>query len=367
MKYQCTVCGQIIDKNDVCPICGSDSDKIFEIADEQNPTMYRCLSCGRVFENKDVCPFCGGEELYDLTNDKIFDRNEKKKEEEPVIVEEEPIDLFSQNLNEEETFEDKTVDISKVTIPEEKEEFHEEIVEEDESSLIQDDDYENGDIIVHEAERNDEKEDVSLFGEEENTETLLDETISNEEIEESDPFEDLKLEVEEEKEEEPQEKVEEETPLDDLSFTEDEVEEEVKEEIFEEPTIEEEPVIEEETEEEVELDTHVEEEPIETDDEIDVLKERRNKIIDQIIISSLSKNKDELDLSRLSTVDALILNEVFDETNKVNDLSSDDLVTLFKEKYALDKEIFEKEKTPINGYLVFKDEELLKEIEKGNK
>ena len=95
MKYQCLVCGQIIDQNDVCPICGSDSSKIVELGDNIETTTYRCLSCGRIFENKDVCPFCGGEELFDLTHDKMFNRNDKKEEAPKVKIEEEPMNLFS--------------------------------------------------------------------------------------------------------------------------------------------------------------------------------------------------------------------------------------------------------------------------------
>ena len=86
MKYQCTVCGQIIDRDDVCPICGSDSSKIISLGeDTQESVTFRCLSCGRVFEDKDVCPYCGGEELYDLTHDNLFNRNKNKPKNDDVV------------------------------------------------------------------------------------------------------------------------------------------------------------------------------------------------------------------------------------------------------------------------------------------
>ena len=53
--------------------------------------------------------------------------------------------------------------------------------------------------------------------------------------------------------------------------------------------------------------------------------------------------------------------------SKLNDNEQEDLLTLFNKKYELDKEIFNLEKTPFNGYLVFKDEELLDEITKEDK
>ena len=51
MKFQCSVCGQIINTNESCPICGSNKDKIISLGDDENSVTYRCLSCGRVFEN----------------------------------------------------------------------------------------------------------------------------------------------------------------------------------------------------------------------------------------------------------------------------------------------------------------------------
>lgn len=150
MKYQCLVCGQIIDQNDVCPICGSDSSKIVELGDNIETTTYRCLSCGRIFENKDVCPFCGGEELYDLTHDKMFNRNDKKEEAPQPKIEEEPMNLFS-DFNNEEEFEDKPVSMDNQTFypkEEEKEVKTEEVKEEADPTLITDDEFENSDIIV---------------------------------------------------------------------------------------------------------------------------------------------------------------------------------------------------------------------------
>ncbi len=376
MKYQCTVCGQIINQNDVCPICGSDGDKIIALGDEEDSTTYRCLSCGRVFENKDVCPFCGGEELYDLTHDKMFNRNDVKKEESKVDAEEDSIDLFSSNFEDEEKFEDKPVDISKVEIKEEKKEENnkKDEVEEDESSIISDDEYDNSDIIVHESERVEEEE---ANNSEENSESLLDENLMsldsdlaseeakddnsvNEEplLDENDaelanPFDDLPFEkeVEEVKDEE-------------IGDLEEEVQEIEEEEInLEDDTKE---VKEEEIHEEIPLNVEENNSPIiekEIDnEELTSLKEKRQEINDQILLSSILKIKDSLNFDSLSYNDSLILKDCLTQKDDLDSLNNSDLVQLFKEKYELDKKIFDLEKTPLNGYLLYKDETILKKL-----
>lgn len=391
MKYQCTVCGQIIDQNDVCPICGSDGEKIIALGDEKEATTYRCLSCGRVFENKEVCPFCGGEELYDLTHDKMFDRNKKDEpQKEEVKEEDEEMDLFSNDFSSEEEFDNKPVDLSKVTIEEpQKEEVKEEIIEDD-SSLITDDDFSNSDIIVHEAEKEEEDNLVNLLSSEENNETLIDESINDESLFETKESEN----IEENINEEPllnEEDIELSNPFDDLPFEKEEEEKvtpldeeikEVKEEVIEETKVEplnltSEPLEEvKETNDEratsnevVEEEKTIEKQEVkeEKDTSLSDLKEERNKIIDKILILSILNNKNDLSLEKLSLSDSLILNEVFDEISKLNNDENESLLTLFNKKYELDKEIFALEKTPLNGYLVFKDEELLKEITKENK
>ena len=376
MKYQCTVCGQIINQNDVCPICGSDGDKIIALGDEEDSTTYRCLSCGRVFENKDVCPFCGGEELYDLTHDKMFNRNDVKKEESKVDAEDDSIDLFSSNFEDEEKFEDKPVDISKVEIKEEKKEENnkKDEVEEDESSIISDDEYDNSDIIVHESERVEEEE---ANNSEENSESLLDENLMsldsdlaseeakdensvNEEplLDENDaelanPFDDL-----------PFEKEVEEVKDEGIGDLEEEVQEIEEEEInLEDDTKE---VKEEEIHGEIPLNVEENNSPIiekEIDnEELTSLKEKRQEIDDQILLSSILKIKDSLNFDSLSYNDSLILKDCLTQKDDLDSLNNSDLVQLFKEKYELDKKIFDLEKTPLNGYLLYKDETILKKL-----
>lgn len=376
MKYQCTVCGQIINQNDVCPICGSDGDKIIALGDEEDSTTYRCLSCGRVFENKDVCPFCGGEELYDLTHDKMFNRNDVKKEESKVDAEEDSIDLFSSNFEDEEKFEDKPVDISKVEIKEEKKEENnkKDEVEEDESSIISDDEYDNSDIIVHESERVEEEE---ANNSEENSESLLDENLMsldsdlaseeakdensvNEEplLDENDaelanPFDDL-----------PFEKEVEEVKDEGIGDLEEEVQEIEEEEInLEDDTKE---VKEEEIHGEIPLNVEENNSPtIEKEidnEELTSLKEKRQEINDQILLSSILKIKDSLNFDSLSYNDSLILKDCLTQKDDLDSLNNSDLVQLFKEKYELDKKIFDLEKTPLNGYLLYKDETILKKL-----
>lgn len=376
MKYQCTVCGQIINQNDVCPICGSDGDKIIALGDEEDSTTYRCLSCGRVFENKDVCPFCGGEELYDLTHDKMFNRNDVKKEESKVDAEEDSIDLFSSNFEDEEKFEDKPVDISKVEIKEEKKEENnkKDEVEEDESSIISDDEYDNSDIIVHESERVEEEE---ANNSEENSESLLDENLMsldsdlaseeakdensvNEEplLDENDaelanPFDDL-----------PFEKEVGEVKDEGIGDLEEEVQEIEEEEInFEDDTKE---VKEEEIHGEIPLNVEENNSPtIEKEidnEELTSLKEKRQEINDQILLSSILKIKDSLNFDSLSYNDSLILKDCLTQKDDLDSLNNSDLVQLFKEKYELDKKIFDLEKTPLNGYLLYKDETILKKL-----
>ncbi len=374
MKYQCTVCGQIINQNDVCPICGSDGDKIIALGDEEDSTTYRCLSCGRVFENKDVCPFCGGEELYDLTHDKMFNRNDVKKEESKVDAEEDSIDLFSSNFEDEEKFEDKPVDISKVEIKEEKKEEEnnkKDEVEEDEFSIISDDEYDNSDIIVHESERVEEEE---ANDSEENSESLLDENLmsldsdlaskeakdensTNEEplLDENDaelanPFDDLPFEKEvEEVEDEEIGDLKEEIEEEEINL-EDDTKEVKQEEIHEETPL----YVEENVSSTIEKDID--------NEELTSLKEKRQEINDQILLSSVLKNKDSLNFDSLSYNESLILKDCLTQKDDLDSLNNSDLVGLFKEKYELDKKIFDLEKTPLNGYLLFKDEIILKKL-----
>ncbi len=71
MKYKCLVCGQIIDNNEMCPFCGSDSSQIVPIESEGKTGHYRCLVCGRETENGDYCPYCGSQRLYNLDSRKV--------------------------------------------------------------------------------------------------------------------------------------------------------------------------------------------------------------------------------------------------------------------------------------------------------
>ena len=71
MKYKCLVCGQIIDNNEMCPYCGSDSSQIVPIESEGKTGHYRCLVCGRETENGDYCPYCGSQRLYNLDSRKV--------------------------------------------------------------------------------------------------------------------------------------------------------------------------------------------------------------------------------------------------------------------------------------------------------
>ena len=376
MKYQCTVCGQIINQNDVCPICGSDGDKIIALGDEEDSTTYRCLSCGRVFENKDVCPFCGGEELYDLTHDKMFNRNDVKKEESKVDAKDDSIDLFSSNFEDEEKFEDKPVDISKVEIKEEKKEENnkKDEVEEDESSIISDDEYDNSDIIVHESERVEEEE---ANNSEENSESLLDENLmsldsdlASEEAKDENSVNEEPLLDENDAElanhfdDLPFEKEVEEVKDEGIGDLEEEVQEIEEEEInLEDDTKE---VKEEEIHGEIPLNVEENNSPIiekEIDnEELTSLKEKRQEIDDQILLSSILKIKDSLNFDSLSYNDSLILKDCLTQKDDLDSLNNSDLVQLFKEKYELDKKIFDLEKTPLNGYLLYKDENILKKL-----
>ena len=73
MKYKCLVCGQIIDNNEMCPYCGSDSSQIVPIDSQGKTGHYRCLVCGRETENGDYCPYCGSQRLYNLDSRKVED------------------------------------------------------------------------------------------------------------------------------------------------------------------------------------------------------------------------------------------------------------------------------------------------------
>src|SRR5574344_1347488 len=73
MKYKCLVCGQIIDNNEMCPFCGSDSSQIVPIDFQGKKGHFRCLVCGRETENGDYCPYCGSQRLYNLDTKKAED------------------------------------------------------------------------------------------------------------------------------------------------------------------------------------------------------------------------------------------------------------------------------------------------------
>ncbi len=367
MKYQCSVCGQIIDRNDSCPICGSDGSKIISLGDENNSTTYRCLSCGRVFENRDVCPYCNGEELYDLTHDKMFNRNDIKKEENHFEEEQhsEQLDLFS-SLSNDDHFDDKPVDLSKHLFEELKEEVVEE-KEEDNSSLILDDEYENSDIIIHQDQSDIKKED-DLFDK-----TLPDNSLNEEEVEEESEIDKDTIFASETNEitapwEEDEENIEEEANDETLEATETEIHLiNEKEELVSNQE-------EQNNAEEIKGDTLIDEinennktnEEVSNDSSNDLtsLKEKRiNNLLK--LISLLTKDyflkSDDIKLENKE----LILSKLFKEFAEISKDNNFDFNRLMEEKEVLDNEIFIKEPTPFNGYLSYENNEI-KELNKKN-
>lgn len=380
MKYQCTVCGQIIDNKDICPICGSDHTKIMAIDDKEGEsTTYRCLSCGRVFENKDMCPFCGGEELYDLTHDKMFNRNDVKRAGSGYT--QEILTNFMSEEKEEEKFEDKPVDLSKV-VEEEIVPNVEEKVEEDHK--IEEDVSLNEDILVESDEKKEDEEQTPLFDENylnENKEEvkeeeplfeniLADSSSSEEEVSKDEsnesPFdEELTQNAEEEPsqitEEEPAKNLVEEEPKEilDESVSEEETEEvvETKEEPLNEEIKVDEALPSEENKEEHdeeccchhhhEHDEHCCCHEGNEEDYLEDAKLDRVDIIKEIIIKLLKE----------SSIDNKEINKYLDILDKLEGLSSYSLDELKEFKIKYDNYIFEYEKTPLNGYMVFLDEE----------
>lgn len=81
MKYKCLTCGQIINNNDICPICGSDSSSIVPLDEEEAKGHYRCLNCGRESEDGHYCPYCGSDNLFDLDTRTVQDTQAIKIEE----------------------------------------------------------------------------------------------------------------------------------------------------------------------------------------------------------------------------------------------------------------------------------------------
>lgn len=202
MKYQCTVCGQIIDNGETCPICGSDHSKIIEIGDEkEESTTYRCLSCGRVFENKDMCPFCGGEELYDLTHDKMFNRNDAKRAGSGLTQEILTNFMSEPTEKEEEKFEDKSIDLTKITKEEPKVEEPLPPVEE---HKMDEDISKNEEILVESGVKEETEEIDPLFSqmydEKEENKEVIQESLFDDSLMNESPFDDEEKEkVSEEK------------------------------------------------------------------------------------------------------------------------------------------------------------------------
>lgn len=85
MKYKCLVCNQIIDNDEMCPFCGSDSSQIVPIETTDKKGNYRCLVCGKETDNGDYCPYCGSQRLYNLDTNKTEDTTSI-----PVITEDNP-------------------------------------------------------------------------------------------------------------------------------------------------------------------------------------------------------------------------------------------------------------------------------------
>ncbi len=289
MKYQCTVCGQIIDRDDVCPICGSDSSKIISLGeDTQESVTFRCLSCGRVFEDKDVCPYCGGEELYDLTHDNLFNRNKNKN---------------------------KSLDSSIITSNDQEESSS------DDFDLL-------GEFTKSAKGQNDEEvfEDKEIILEKEEPEIVDDSTVIKD-----DPFLNTEINVEEIKEEDVEEPVQVE-----------EVKEETKEELIE-PSLE----------EEIEVDDEFKKDLLSKKEEINEtsldLKVRRIDLTKDLIIKLfLELEEDE------SEEKEKFLKEELDILSKLStEFDSKTVSSILEEKDELNKEIFDNEKDPFNGYVLY--------------
>lgn len=373
MKYQCLVCGQIIDQNDVCPICGSDSSKIVELGDNIETTTYRCLSCGRIFENKDVCPFCGGEELFDLTHDKMFNRNDKKEEAPKVKIEEEPMNLFSDFDNKEE-FEDKPVSIDNQAFyhVEEEKEVKEEPKEEVDPTLITDDEFENSDIIVSDDYNVETNESENIEQNEEDLhveENLTDDTHVSEQNIDVDLYNEENHEDASSLEEalyfNEEEKVEQE-----------ETKEESHEEIGKIKPVETPKVA--HYEEFAEFSDSTEEEEAENVEEpkteilekkevkVEVFLDTRKDLINSISLKALNLLKSEKDDET-----KLFLLSLLSDLNEGNetDTSLDDVFDGINHLLTLDSLEFSKNPTPGNGYLLIKHKKildsLLKKLNKG--
>lgn len=308
MKYQCTVCGQIIDNGDVCPICGSDSSKIISVNENTEESVtYRCLNCGRVFENKDLCPFCNGADLYDLTNDRLFNRNKVHNENNfDDESSDEDIDLVKEfsssaknDFGSDETFEDKEIILEKE--PE---------IKEDDSNLIKDDVGENATITKVE-------DDVIYLN---NYADEAKEEPNNESLEKlNDDFED---EIKEVKEEVHNEEIE---------------NNELKVE-----------------NEESEIIHHqIKTETLNKDEEesdLDKLKARRIDLTKDLIIKLfLSKdNNDE--------VNDLLKDELNILKQLLKDFDESSIESILDEKCKLNKEIFKLEKDSLNGFIEYLEE-----------
>jgi len=84
MKYKCLICGQIIESNDMCPICGSDSSQIVPLDEEEGKGHYRCLVCGRESDAGDYCPYCGSQRLFNLDTKKSTTYENEEAETSPI-------------------------------------------------------------------------------------------------------------------------------------------------------------------------------------------------------------------------------------------------------------------------------------------
>lgn len=369
MKFQCSVCGQIINTNESCPICGSNKDKIISLGDDENSVTYRCLSCGRVFENRDVCPYCGGEDLFDLTHDKIFNRNEvKPQKEEEKPVEDEELDLFSSfsNLNEEDKFEDKPVELSKVEIKvEEPEEEKTEDPFDDEETLIKEDDYENGEIITNYEDLDDE-EDKKIEKESENFESSEEEKVDD--VEGEFPF-DYDFDEEDEKsleENNDEELVNDIDEDDDSPFS-------FYEENNEETMEEEKTLIEENVEfnEDNSLNEVVKEEENEVKEEkaeepISIQKEEstidKTALYNEILLNILLSPDVKIETS--SELINKVLSSLKEEVEALKLYKNEDLINLMNKKLEIDKEIFKKDASPLNGHILYEDELIISKFKK---
>lgn len=315
MKYQCTICGQIIDNGDRCPICGSDSSKIISVNENTEESItYRCLSCGRVFENKDLCPYCNGADLYDLTNDRLFNRNKVHNEDnfndDSNDVDIDLVKEFSSSTKNDfgfdETFEDKEIILEK-----------EPVVEEDDSNLIKDDVGENATITKVE-------DDVIYLN---NNESEVKEELKNESLEESnDNFED---EIKEEKVENHDVQVDNDKP--EIKHNESaEKNDEIKVEHHEVKT---------------ESITKAEEES-----DLTKLKTRRIDLTKDLIIK-LFLLKENNDYEKELLKDELnILKQL------LKDFDNSSIDSILDEKIKLNKEIFKLEKDSFNGFIDYLEE-----------